>query len=84
MVYQFKTLLTPVMQVWSLLSDYVHLDSKIKAIYIYVGILLKGCSKILEMELLSDISSIAHCGKYPYIYMYISAMYVCGSECYGT
>ena len=26
------------MQVWSLLSDYVHLDSKIKAIYIYMWV----------------------------------------------
>ena len=46
-------------------------------IYIYVGILLKGCSKILEMELLSDISSIAHCGKYPYIYIYICTFQQC-------
>lgn len=32
-------------------------------------IVLKGCSKILEMKLLSCISSIAHCGKYSDMYI---------------
>ena len=65
------------MQVWSLLSDYVHLDSKIKAIYIYMWVyFLKDARKFWKWSSYQIFRASLIVGN-THIYIYICTFQQC-------